>query len=75
MTQGEIMQYKDSINKMVYLYGYTSTSLDRDTALKFAWENSASGHQKVLFHIIWNEEYYHYYMNAGAYDHEKEILI
>lgn len=44
-------------------------------ALSFAWENQYSGHHKVLFHIKWNYMYEHYYLNAGAYDHEEEVLL
>ena len=51
MTSDEIKQYKDSIGKSITLYGYSSTSIDESLALSFAWENTHSGHQKVLFHI------------------------
>ena len=60
----------------IRLFGYTSTSVDKDVALKFAWKNKDSGHHKVLFHIKWNSDGYdYYYLNAGAYDHEKEVLL
>lgn len=39
------------------------------------WENQKSGHQKVLFHFIWNRIEFHYFLNGGAYDHEKEVLL
>ena len=29
----------------------------------------------MLFHIVWNEVTQHYYLNAGAYDHEEEVLL
>ena len=61
--------------KKIRLFGYTSTSLDKDAALKFAWQNQHSGHHKVLFHIKWNCPLGYYYLNAGAYDHEKEVLL
>ena len=57
------------------LHGYISTSLKRNEAEKFAWENAESGHQRVLFYIKWDNVYDHYYLNAGAYDHEEEILL
>ena len=30
---------------------------------------------KVLFHIKWSHPTSHYFLNAGAYDHEQEILL
>jgi len=62
-------------DKEIQLFGYTSTTLDKNAALKFAWQNKDSGHHKVLFHIKWNCGVYYYYLNAGAYDHEKEVLL
>ena len=60
MTLQEIQDYKDAITKsgdlgvgIIQLHGYTSTSLKKDTALNFAWENKNSGHEKILFHIQW----------------------
>ena len=61
--------------KDIRLFGYTSTSVDKNLALKFAWQNQHSGHHKVLFHIKWNSRRAYYYLNAGAYDHEKEVLL
>lgn len=43
--------------------------------MKITWENSESGHHKVLIHIKWNSVYYHYFLNAGAYNQEKEVLL
>ena len=70
MTQEEINEYKDHIGSMIQLFGYTSTSLDKNAAEKFTWENKISGHKKVLFHIIWENSYENYFLNAGGYDHE-----
>ena len=61
MTQDEIKEYIDVIGKKdevgddvhIILFGYTSCSLTKNTALSFAWENKKSGHQKVLLHIKW----------------------
>ena len=61
--------------EVIQLFGYTSTTLDKNAALKFAWKNQHSGHHKVLFHIKWNSRRAYYYLNAGAYDHEKEVLL
>ena len=80
MTLQEIKEYqgvagKEGFDGLIQLFGYTSCSLSKNQALSFAWENKESGHHKVLFHFKWNSEYDHYYMNAGAYDHEEEVLL
>ena len=76
MTEEEIKVYKDSIGKnKINLYGFTSTSIDKNQALSFAWDNTHSGHHKILFHIQWKYDFHHYFLNAGAYDHEQEILL
>ena len=75
MTLAEIKEYQDNIGKFINLFGYTSCSLDKNAAEKFAWENAHSGHHKVLFNIKWKCKVYNYYMNAGAYDHEEEVLL
>ena len=33
------------------------------------------GFLKVLFQIEWNHHYAHYFLDAGAYDHEEEVLL
>ena len=75
MTLGEIKQYRDRIGRDIQLFGYTSTSLDQNQALNFAWENETSGHNKVLFKIEWDKDFDHYFLNAGAYDQEQEVLL
>ena len=62
-------------NAVIQLFGYTTCSLKMDEALSFAWENLNSGHHKVLFEIQWNKKLEHYFLNAGAYDHEQEVLL
>ena len=59
----------------IKLHGYTSCSLDRNAAMSFAWENKSTGHQKVLFHIKWKSSFDAYFLDAGAFDHEKEVLL
>ena len=44
MTLKEIKDYTDSIDEDVTLFGFTSTSLKKEQALGFAWENKESGH-------------------------------
>ena len=87
MTADEIQEYREKIGKkeknhlgyeqdaMVTLHGYTSTSLQKSIALNFAWEEPKTGHQKVLFHIKWLDVFSAYFLDAGAFDHEEEVLI
>ena len=81
MTLDEIKEYIDMIGKDRYgfgpiqLFGFTSTLIDKNNATKFIWENKESGHHKVLFHIKWENSRQHYFLNAGAYDDELEVLL
>lgn len=83
MTAEDIEEYKLEIGKEneygieegIQLFGYTSTSLEKDTAMKFAWENSTTGHQKVIFKIKWQSDSGNYFLNAGAFDQEREVLL
>ena len=45
--------------------------------MKFAWENKTMTppKKKVLFNIRWDMAGAHYYLNAGAFDDEEEILL
>ena len=45
----------------------------QSVALNFAWQDHH--HQKVLFHLVWNDGSSHYFLNAGAYDYEEEVLL
>ena len=60
---------------MITLHGFTSCSLERSSAMSFAWEDKSTGHQKVLFHIKWKNRCHAYFLDAGAFDHEKEVLL
>ena len=77
MTAAEIKEYQVMVGKDDYisLFGYTSCSLNKMTALSFAWSNQKTGHSKVLFNIKFKREYDAYFLNAGAYDHEQEVLL
>ena len=80
MTAKEIKQYSDMAGKKgeddyINLFGYTSCSLDKGVAISFAWNNQKTGHSKVLFQIKWKQETAAYFLDAGAYDYEEEILI
>ena len=75
MTLEQIQEYIQSIGERVQMFGFTSTSLDKNQATGFAWANEESGHHKVIFHYKWNKKLNHYFLDAGAYDDEKEILL
>ena len=75
LTAADIKEYSDNIGKEVSFFGYTSFSLRESVAFNFAWQDKRSGHQKVLFHLVWNDPGAHYFLNAGAYDYEEEVLL
>ena len=43
--------------------------------MSFMWENQDSQTQKVLFHFKWKDWMSAYFLDGGAYDHEKEVLL
>ena len=43
--------------------------------MSFMWENQDSQTQKVLFHFKWKCNIDSYFLDGGAYDHEKEVLL
>ena len=67
--------YDEDENNFIQLFGYTSCSIAKDAAMTFIWENENTGHQKVLFHIRWLEDYSNYFLDAGAYDNEHDVLL
>ena len=71
----EIDSDDEEYDATIRLFGYTSCSLAKSAALNFAWERPETGHSKVLFHIKYNENCQAYYLDAGAYDYEKEVLL
>ena len=76
MTNKEIQEFKSNVGKRrIQLFGCTSTSTSKDQAKSFAWESKTTGHHKVLFQINWDDQFFHYYLNAGAYDYEQEIVL
>ena len=77
MTDEEIQGYVDAKGDKIQLYGFTSTTLNKDIAMKFAWENKDTNppKKKVVFNIKWNMPGSHYYLDAGAFDYEEEILL
>ena len=77
ITQDQINEYAKMIGNGNYIrmHGYSSCSLDKSLATSFAWENAATGHSKVLFHIKYNLNAFAYFLDAGAYDYEKEVLL
>ena len=77
MTEPEIEEYRALAKVLGHmrLYGYTSTSRKLNEAEKFAFANEHAEIKRVVFHIHWNAVNDHYFMNAGAFDHEEEILL
>jgi len=69
-TEEETNKYVLAKGKKISLFGYTSTSLQKKLALRYAWQNQYSGHHKVLFHIKWDCASHYYYLTGGAYDNE-----
>ena len=43
--------------------------------MSFAWQDATTGHKKVVIRIEWQDYEKAYYLDAGAYDHEKEVLL
>ena len=63
MTRDQINEYTKMVGKTstrpedghyIRLHGFSSCSLTESLALSFAWEDKATGHSKVLFHIKFN---------------------
>ena len=77
MTKDGIEEYIQKIgsDKWINFYGCTSTSTNQDTALSFAKDDAEAGRHKVLLQSIWKHKYQHYFLNAGAYDYEQEVLL
>ena len=75
MTVAEIKEYRDAIGKEVQLFGYTSTSMNKNMAEKFAWENEILGKKRVLFRIEWCSVYNHMFLDMGAFNDEEEMLL
>ena len=61
--------------RSIRLFGFSSCSLEENIALSFAWDNKDQGKKKVLFKIKWKCEYFAYFLDNGAYDDEKEVLL
>ena len=57
------------------LFGFTSTSRSRSAAESFAFSNQHTKAKRVCFHIHWENAQDHFFMNAGAFEHEEEILL
>ena len=78
MTALQIQNFKNKVDEgrgMVNFPGYVSCFLDKRRAMQFAWEDASTGHQKVMIHYKWNHTFNAYFLDAGAYDHEQEVLL
>ena len=54
MTDAQINEFKTHIGKQMTMYGYTSTSTNKNQAMWFAWEDKDAGYHKVLLQINWD---------------------
>ena len=77
MTEPQIEEYRQLAKDgdKMRLYGWTATSRKLNEAQKFAFSNEYTCAKRVAFHIHWASTGDHYFMNAGAFDHEEEILL
>ena len=75
MTPEEIEDYKGAIGESIQLFGFTSTTVNKDLAETFMCGDKETGKEKVLFHIDWHEKMAHYYLNAGAFENEDEVVL
>ena len=75
MTTEEVQEFIDNYCQKIRLFGFTSTSQVESVAKNFAWDNTESGHHKVVFEIHYEDNWGKYYLNGGAYDYEEEVLI
>ena len=58
ITDEEIQEYTQMVGKrekdgIIFLFGYTSCSLDKSVAGSFMWEDKEDGHSKVLYRVKW----------------------
>ena len=79
LTKGEIQKYKNLIGQrtgkfnhdnMMAMTGFISTSIDRNIAEGFAWENLIDGKEKTLFEIFWKNRFGYYVMDMSSFPHE-----
>merc|ERR1712032_1143945 len=56
------------------LFGFTSTSLDRDAAQVYAKGNDATGMKPVLYVFKWAFAYNYYLTDMSPYSDEVEVL-
>ena len=77
LTEPQIQKYRDLIvaNKTMAIHGYLSTSLLRDLAESFAYNDPATHKKAVLYKINWKSAYYYFYMDMGSFKHEQEVLL
>ena len=77
LTEPDLQDYRNLAKTMgsMRLFGYTSTSRTRSVAESFAYSNEHSKTKRVCFHIHWEDAQQHYFMNAGAFADEEEILL
>ena len=75
LTLDEINELRENIGKTVGLYGNISCSLCQSLALSHANKSNAKRLFKVLFQIDWNASEWLYYLDAGIFDYEQEVVF
>ena len=68
-------RYLDEIPFTISLFGFTSTSLDRDAAESYSKKDLSNGKKPVLFIFRWAEYHFYYAMTMSPYSEEEEILL
>ena len=77
-TQEQIDEYKGMKDCDVSLKGFSSASMNRDIAIKFALEDVRDAQKPVLLQIDWRGIEDHFRLNSNqfsAYPNEEEILL
>ena len=57
------------------LTGFISTSMKKDAAESFVWDNKDTGHEATLFEIKFKNYKYYYVMDMSAFADEQEVLL
>ena len=78
MTKDQIKEYRVYIGLWIRMLGYTSALMRREDAEKLEIEppdDIYNDYFKVLLCFKPNGGWGSYFLNAGAYDHENEVVI
>ena len=65
----------DEVPHTISLFGFTSTSLDRDAAESYSRKDFSNGKKPVLYVFKWALPVGYYAMTMSPYSEEQEILL